>query len=270
MRRLSSAAKIEGKTIAFVPTMGYLHDGHISLVKTARKKSDIVVVSIFVNPIQFEQKEDLDKYPRDIKMDSATLKTLGVDILFSPDEKEMYKGFYKTHVEVDNLGSKLCGKTRPDHFKGVTTVVAKLLSIVNPDIMYLGLKDFQQQVIIKKMIGDLNIPVKVTSLPTVREKDGLAMSSRNSYLNQDERKAATVLFRALKLAEKLAHKRVGSADNIKKQMKNLISSELLVKIDYISICNPLTFEESKNIKSPTLVAIAAHVGKTRLIDNIII
>jgi len=271
LRKVISRANRSGRTVGLVPTMGYLHDGHLSLVRRARKECDLVVVSIFVNPIQFGPGEDLGKYPRNFKRDSSLLKSLDVDIIFAPSAGEMFPKGFSTFVEVPELGKKLCGRTRPVHFRGVTTVVAKLFNIVSPDSAYFGRKDYQQLVIIKKMVKDLCMDVKVIGLPTVRESDGLAMSSRNSYLSPAERRSAAVIYRALKHSKELAAKGVRSSGRIKSAMRRIISSVRPgAKIEYLEICDPGTFEPKKNIDGPTLVAVAAFVGRARLIDNILI
>lgn len=269
MKELSEASRKKGASIGFVPTMGYLHDGHISLVREAKKRNDIVVVSIFVNPTQFGPREDLKKYPRDMKGDLKLLSKYKVDAVFCPSVGEMYPEGYGTYIEVKGLSDKLCGASRPGHFRGVATVVAKLFNIVSPHAAYFGEKDFQQLVIIKKMTADLNMDIKIVSMPTVRESDGLAMSSRNSYLSKEERSRAPAIFRSLKLAKMLIRSRVKSAERIRAAMAKLMKASGL-KIDYISICDPRTLDEKKAVKGKTLVAVAAYAGKTRLIDNIVI
>jgi pantoate--beta-alanine ligase len=269
MKKLSEVSRKKGASIGFVPTMGYLHDGHLSLVRKAREQNDLVVVSIFINPTQFGPKEDLKKYPRDMKRDLELLSEQKVDAVFCPSVGEMYPEGHGTYVEVKGLSDKLCGASRPGHFKGVATVVAKLFNIVNPDAAYFGEKDFQQLVIIKKMVADLNMDVRIVSMPTVREPDGLAMSSRNSYLSKEERSRATAIFRSLKLAKTLAGSGIRSAVKIKSMMAKLMKASKL-KIDYISISDPQTLEEKKAVSGKTLVAVAAYAGKTRLIDNIVV
>ena len=270
MRKLADAIKRKGCSIGFVPTMGYLHEGHLSLVKEAKKKNDYVVVSIFVNPIQFGPKEDLKKYPSDIKRDLKLLSRYKVDAAFCPDASEMYPKGYKTYIEVKDLSDKLCGRSRPGHFMGVATIVMKLFNIVEPDIAYFGKKDFQQQVIIKKMVRDLNMNVKIISMPTIREKNGLAMSSRNSYLSRSESEKALVINKALKYVRSLIRSGVRSTAKIRGVMTKLIRTAKGMKIDYISISDPQDLEGKKTIKGKTLIAIAVHIGKTRLIDNILI
>jgi len=270
MRNLSNSLRKKGLSIGFVPTMGYLHDGHLSLVKEAKRQNDIVVVSIFVNPTQFGPGEDLKKYPRDLKKDLKMLSKYKVDVVFRPGAGEMYPDGYKTYVEVKGLSDKLCGASRPGHFKGVTTIVAKLFNIVKPDAAYFGEKDYQQQVIIKKMVKDLNMGVKIVSMPTVREADGLAMSSRNKYLSKDERAKALVISKALKFAKVLAGSGVKSSARVKAAMTKLMKTAKGLRIDYISICDPETLDEKKAVKGKTLIAAAVYIGKTRLIDNIVI
>jgi len=250
--------------------MGYLHKGHISLVKEAKKRNDIVVVSIFVNPPQFGPREDLKKYPRDIKRDLKLLSRYKVNAVFAPAAKEMYPDGYRTGVEVKGLSDKLCGASRPGHFKGVTTIVAKLFNIVRPNNAYFGEKDFQQQVMIRKMARDMNMGVRIISMPTVREKDGLAMSSRNTHLNKEDRVKALVINRSLKFAKILVNSGIRSSVKIKAAMTKLMRTARGLKIDYMSICDPETLDEKSIIKGKTLIAVAVYVGKTRLIDNIVI
>lgn len=252
--------------------MGYFHKGHLSLMRQARKECDLVVISIYVNPLQFGPKEDFKKYPRDMKRDKKTAQEAGVDYIFAPDDKEIYHSGYSTYVDVEGtLTSGLCGAFRPGHFKGVTTVCAKLFQIVQPDIAYFGQKDAQQAVVIKRMVEDLNMPLKIKVCPTIREKDGLAMSSRNVYLSAKQRKASLILSRSLFLAEKMIKKEnVLEAKKIKGKIKQLMQSEPLVNLEYIAVCDILNLEEIAKIKDGTLIALAARLGKTRLIDNIII
>lgn len=270
MKRLIRGIRRKGLSVGFVPTMGCLHAGHISLVKEAKRRNDIVVVSIFVNPTQFGPREDLKKYPRDMKKDLKLLSKCGVDAVFSPGAKEMYPDGFRTDVEVKGLSDMLCGASRPGHFRGVTTVVAKLFNIVAPDNAYFGEKDFQQLVIIRQMAKDLNMDMNIISMPTVREKGGLAMSSRNSYLSKDERIKALSISRSLKLARKLINSGMKSSARIRSSMARMIRRSKGLKIDYIAICDPGTLEERKTVKGRTLIAVAAYVGKTRLIDNIVV
>ncbi len=269
MKLFSDGAREKGDSIGFVPTMGYLHEGHLSLVREAKRRNDLVVASIFVNPTQFGPKEDLKKYPRNLKRDLRLLSKYKVDAVFCPPVSEMYPDGFGTYVEVKWLSDKLCGASRPGHFKGVATVVAKLFDIVMPDAAYFGEKDHQQLVIIKKMVSDLDMGVKIISMPTVREADGLAMSSRNSYLSDEERSRALSISRALRLAKALSGSGVKSAPRIKSAMAKLMKASRL-RIDYISTCDPRTLEEKKTVKGKTLVAVAAFAGKTRLIDNVVI
>jgi len=270
MMKLSDGFRKKGLSIGLVPTMGCLHKGHISLVKEAKKRNDIVVVSIFVNPTQFGPREDLKKYPRDMKRDLKLLSRYKVNAVFFPAAKEMYPNGYGADVEVKRLSDKLCGASRPGHFKGVTTIVAKLFNIVRPDNAYFGEKDFQQQVIIRKMVRDLNMGVKIISMPIVREKDGLAMSSRNTYLSNEDRIKALVINGSLKFAKMLVNSGVRSSVKIKAAMTKLMRTAKGLKIDYISICDPETLDEKSVIKGKTLIATAIYIGKTRLIDNIVV
>jgi len=261
---------LKGKAIGFVPTMGALHEGHLSLIRRARRENDVVIVSIFVNPIQFGPKEDYRHYPRSLVYDSRLCKKEGADIVFFPDYLRMYPDNYKTYVEVCDFSDLLCGKFRPGHFKGVATVVTKLFNIIGPDIAYLGQKDAQQAIIIKKMAEDLNMPVKIKVMPIVREKDGLAMSSRNMYLNKDERIDAKVLYRALTLARALI--RQGSVDSkgIINKMKELINKKKSARIQYISIVGLDDLRPVHKITDKVLVALSVWIGKTRLIDNVMV
>jgi pantoate--beta-alanine ligase len=256
--------------IGFVPTMGYLHEGHISLVREARKKNLSLVVSIFVNPTQFGPKEDFNTYPRDLERDLTLLDDEGVNIIFCPSIVEMYPPGFDCWIEVTQLSNRLEGIARPGHFRGVTTIVAKLLNIINPDRAYFGQKDAQQASIIKKMVSDLNLDLKIVVLPTVRGNDGLAISSRNVYLNKEERKAAKILFKALNIAERLHLNGENDARLICNEMTKIIESEPLASIDYISIADSNTLNELDKIIKPALVSLAVFIGKTRLIDNIIL
>lgn len=258
------------KKIGFVPTMGALHKGHLELIKAAKKISNIVVVSIFVNPIQFGPKEDFKKYPRNIKKDKSLLKKMGVNVLFLPNAKEMYSKNHKTFVNVNNLSEKLCGKYRPGHFAGVATVVAKLFNIVKPDFAFFGEKDFQQLAIIKKMAKDLNLDIAIKSIPTAREKDGLAMSSRNAYLSKEERDIAPTLYKGLLLAKSMIKNGQKDTETIKNTIRKFILKEKQFKIQYISICDPNTLDDLNSIKKTVLIALAAYLDKTRLIDNILL
>ena len=259
--------KKEGKSIGLVPTMGFLHKGHASLIKKAVSENDIVVVSDFVNPIQFGPNEDLEAYPRDINADSKLCEDLGADFIFNPDPSEMYHD-KKAFVDIEGLSDNLCGARRAGHFRGVCTVCTKLFNIVGPNRAYFGQKDAQQLAIIKKLVFDLNIPVEIVACPIVREEDGLAMSSRNTYLSTDERKAALCLSKAIFEGEKMA-KEGSSVKEVLEKMKEIISAEKLAKIDYISAVDLETIKDVDNFDKDTLVAIAVYIGKTRLIDNFI-
>jgi pantoate--beta-alanine ligase len=268
MQSISETLRKTGKTIGFVPTMGYLHDGHMSLVERARKENDIVVMSIFVNPVQFAPGEDFDRYPRDIERDKKIAQEGGVDYLFVPEVSEMYPEGYSTYVEVEGITEVLCGAKRPGHFRGVATVVTKLFNIVKPHRAYFGKKDFQQLKVIERLVKDLNFDVEVIGCPIVREKDGLAMSSRNVYLSPKERESATSLYRALKLAKELIEKGERNPETIKSKMEEFILSHPHVKaIDYIEIVDSETLKPVDEIKEGTLIALAVFVGNARLIDN---
>lgn len=257
----------EGKSIGLVPTMGFLHKGHASLIKKAVEDNDIVVVSDFVNPIQFGPNEDLESYPRDINADSKLCEEIGADFIFNPEPSEMYHD-KKAFVDIEGLSDNLCGAKRPGHFRGVCTVCTKLFNIVGPDKAYFGQKDAQQLSIIKKLVLDLNIPVEIVPVPIVREDDGLAMSSRNTYLSKEERKAALCLSKAIFAGEKMA-KDGASLEKVLEKMTEIIKTEKLAKIDYISAVDLETIENVENFNQDTLVAIAIYIGKTRLIDNFI-
>ncbi|MDD4939637.1 MAG: pantoate--beta-alanine ligase [Candidatus Omnitrophica bacterium] len=270
MRELSRKAHEEKKRVGLVPTMGALHKGHLSLIQRARKENDAVFVSVFVNPIQFGPKEDYRRYPRNLKADARLCGQAGADAIFFPDERSMYSSGHGTHVCVEGLSDILCGKLRPGHFKGVTTVVAKLFNIVDPDTAYFGQKDAQQAVIVKKMAGELNMPVTIKVLPTVREKDGLAMSSRNAYLNDRERSDAAVLFQALTLAKDLLKRRFNDTSLIVRKMKELINSKRSVKIQYVCVVDPRSLRPLHKITGKALVMLAVKIGGVRLIDNIMV
>ena len=259
--------KSQGLKVGFVPTMGYLHEGHESLIKRASEENDKVVVSIFVNPIQFGPKEDLSTYPRDLERDSKVCEGAGADIIFHPKSEEMYFEDFSTFVDMNGLTSGLCGKSRPTHFRGVCTVVTKLFNIVLPDRAYFGEKDAQQLAIIKRMVRDLNIDVEVIGCPIVREKDGLAKSSRNTYLSIEERSAATILSKALNIAREKIKDGERTSSNIISTIKEIIESEKLARIDYIEVVDSFSMEGVDTIEKSVLVAIAVFIGKTRLIDN---
>jgi len=259
--------KSEGYSIGFVPTMGYLHEGHTSLMQRANKENDKVIVSIFVNPTQFGPNEDLDNYPRDLEKDTILCGGNGVDAIFTPSSKEMYGDNPCAYVDIIDLSSELCGASRPGHFRGVCTVVLKLFNIITPDRAYFGEKDAQQLAIIKKMVLDLNIPVTITGCPIVREDDGLAKSSRNTYLSNDQRKAAVVLNQSLALAKTSLANGERDSTKIISLINGKISSEPLAKVDYIQLVDLKSLKIVKTIKDDILVAIAVHFDKTRLIDN---
>ncbi|MCM8784179.1 MAG: pantoate--beta-alanine ligase [Candidatus Omnitrophica bacterium] len=270
MQNLVKDLKQKGKTIGFVPTMGYLHNGHLSLARQARKDNDFVVLSIFVNPLQFGPKEDFKRYPRDFKRDMRLAKEVGVDIIFIPQDKEMYPQDYVTYVEVERLTKKLCGRFRPGHFKGVTTVVMKLFNIVNPDVAYFGQKDAQQARIIEKMVEDLNMNIKIKILPIVREKDGLAMSSRNVYLSPQERERAVCLYEALKKAEEMVSQGIRNAEKIRREIKKVLAKKKVYRIDYIEVVDAKTLTPLNKLEGKILIALAVWIGRTRLIDNTIL
>ena len=256
------------KLIGFVPTMGYLHEGHLSLIRKARRECDEVIVSIFVNPTQFGRGEDYHSYPRDLKRDIALSEKEKVDVIFAPSVEEMYPEGYSTFVQVEGrLSSVLEGASRPGHFRGVCTVLVKLFNIINPDISFFGEKDFQQALIVKKMVEDLNIDTRIVLLPTVREEDGLAMSSRNSYFNEEERKAAIILYRSLKKAKEWIDQGERSSSRIIQKMKDFIAKEPLARIDYIAIVDSKSLEEVEQVERGNLIALAVYIGKVRLIDN---
>jgi pantoate--beta-alanine ligase len=256
--------------VGFVPTMGYLHEGHLSLVKQARKENTTVVVSIFVNPTQFGPCEDLEDYPRDTRRDLALLEEVDTDVVFMPSPDEIYPPQYNTWVEVTGLTKLLEGAARPTHFRGVTTVVAKLFNIVHPTRAYFGQKDAQQAIVIQKMATDLNMDLDVIVCPTIREPDGLAMSSRNIYLTPEQRRSAVVLSQSLKLAEHLWADGERSTERIREEMRQLIEQQPEGQIDYISVADTLTLEELDTITSAALVSLAVRFGKTRLIDNVVL
>lgn len=264
-RALVKAWKKEGKTVGLVPTMGYLHEGHASLIKRCRQENDIVVVSVFVNPTQFGPNEDLEAYPRDFNRDSALCESLGADLIFHPEPEDMYIDPC-AYVSIDTLSQNLCGKTRPIHFKGVCTVVSKLFHIAEPDRAYFGQKDAQQLAIIKKMVRDLNFDVKIVGCPIIREEDGLAKSSRNTYLNEEERRAALCLSRAVRKGQEIIAKDMDS-EAVLKEMRAVIEAEPLAKIDYVSMVDALTMQDVEKVDRDVLVAMAVYIGKTRLIDN---
>ena len=269
VRAYVKSAKREGKTVGFVPTMGFLHEGHKSLIVRAAKENDFVVVSDFVNPTQFGPNEDFEAYPRDIEKDAELCEVAGADIIFNPEASEMYDNALTT-VTVDKITKVLCGASRPGHFAGVATVVSKLFNIVAPDRAYFGEKDAQQLMVIKKMVKDLNFDIEIIGCPIIREEDGLAKSSRNTYLNSDERQAALCLSRSLNLGKELIASGETSAEVVKSAIKAEIEKEPLSRIDYVEIVNLDTLESAERTDTGILTAIAVYIGKTRLIDNFII
>ncbi|HEY9062676.1 MAG TPA: pantoate--beta-alanine ligase [Pseudobacteroides sp.] len=270
LKAVIRSQKLSGKIIGFVPTMGYLHEGHISLVKASKDENDFTIMSIFVNPTQFGPNEDFEKYPRDMARDSKMAEEAGVDIIFAPTREEMYPDSYKTYIEVEDITGVLCGKTRPGHFKGVTTVVAKLFNIVEPDKAYFGQKDAQQVIVIKKMVRDLNMNLEVVICPIIREYDGLAMSSRNSYLSTGERKAAVILSKSLFEAKELIKNGERDASKLIKYISERISTVDFAEIDYVEITDAENLEEVEMINGKVLIALAVRFGKTRLIDNVVV
>jgi len=270
MKAAVAELRARGRTIGFVPTMGYLHEGHLSLVRECRKSTDVTIVSIFVNPLQFGPQEDFRRYPRDPERDASLLEKEGVDILFLPEDREVYPHGFRTSVEVTGLQDKLCGRSRPGHFRGVTTVVLKLFNIVRPDCAFFGQKDAQQVFILRRMAEDLDVGVDIRVMPIVRDPDGLALSSRNSYLSAEERRAALVLFRSLEEARRMYENGERAASQIRERLLRLIAAEPLARIDYVDIVDPGSLDPVEKVKGEALVALAVYVGKTRLIDNTIL
>lgn len=271
MQEKSKRFLIKGKSVGFVPTMGALHEGHLSLVQRAKQENDVAVVSIFVNPIQFGPSEDFQRYPRDIEGDSENLHKKGVDVLFLPEVSSMYPEEFSTYVEVERISERLCGAFRPDHFRGVTTVVVKLLNIVKPTRAYFGQKDFQQSVIIKRFVKDLDMDVDIIVCPTVREKDGLAMSSRNAYLDKAQREAATVIYRCLRETSDVIKSGTIDGDYIRRFMWNTLLKEPAVSsIDYAGVYDTENLNEVSEIKGEVLLAVALRIGGARLIDNMVV
>jgi pantoate--beta-alanine ligase len=270
MQQWADATRSRGQRIGLVPTMGYLHAGHLSLIRVARSHSDAVVASLFVNPLQFGRNEDLDRYPRDVPRDATMLAQVGTDVLFVPHATDMYPPGFQTTVTVDGVTRGLCGASRPAHFAGVTTVVAKLFHVVKPHVAVFGCKDFQQLVVIRRMVTDLNLDIEILGAPIVREADGLAMSSRNAYLTASERQAAGVLSKALAAAQVLVEQ--GEVDGLRilAAARRVIADEPLARLEYATLADPDTLEDVEVVRRPTLLALAAHVGETRLIDNCIL
>lgn len=270
MKAWSRRMRQDGKTLGLVPTMGYLHEGHLSLARKSLSVCDHTVVSIFLNPKQFGHNEDLDSYPRNLEADRRTLEELGVDALFLPTSADMYPKGFQTYVHVEEITDKLCGKSRRELFRGVTTIVLKLFNIVRPHSAFFGEKDRQQLEVIRKMVDDLNLDIEVVGLPIIREPDGLAMSSRNQYLEADERKTAQSLHEALQQAQQLVTQGESSVETIRSRMRNIIEREGRAQVDYISVCDPQRFVELEEIRGKAMIALAVHVGKARLIDNCLI
>lgn len=268
IQRRCLQARADGQVIAFVPTMGYLHDGHLSLLREARKRGDLLILSIFVNPTQFGQGEDLDRYPRDFDRDEAMARQCGVDLIFYPDAEAIYPKGYATYVAVEGpLTETLEGASRPTHFRGVTTVVAKLFTIVMPHVALFGRKDFQQLAVIGRMTADLNLPVEVVGMPIIREPDGLAMSSRNVYLSAEERTQSLALVDALRRSVEMVRAGEVSAQKVLKQAEARLNAEPGLMIDYVKICHAETLEEASTVDDSSVMLLAVRVGKTRLIDN---
>lgn len=268
VRSLVKKVRKQDKTIGLVPTMGALHIGHISLIKTAAQRSDFVVVSIFVNPTQFGPSEDFDKYPRPFEQDSQICRDNGVDVVFAPSSEEMYGQSSLTWVDVDKLTEPLCGRSRPGHFRGVTTVCSKLFNIVLPDFAFFGQKDAQQAIVIRRMVADLNMPLEVVVCPTVREKDGLAVSSRNKYLTESERKDAPLIYEALKKGQTMIASGTKETRQILDEIKEILNRSKLIEPEYVEIVDAGTLQPAEVVESELLIAIAAKLGSTRLIDNI--
>ncbi len=269
LRDLLKNLKKEGKSVGFVPTMGFLHEGHKSLMVKARRENDILVASVFVNPTQFGPGEDLEAYPRDIESDKAIMESAGVDYVFYPTVSEMYPVGYNTYVNVEgNLTSRMCGASREGHFRGVATVVSKLFNLCVPDRAYFGMKDAQQVSVIQRMVADMNIDLEVVPCPIVREEDGLALSSRNTYLDEQQRKDALVLSRSLARAREMIGEGIVDAHLIHNEMKALIDEIEYTKIDYIEILNAKTLEPLQLVTGDVLIALAVWVGKPKLLDNI--
>jgi len=267
MQKICLDLRREGRRIAFVPTMGFLHPGHLSLLAEGRERCDVLVLSIFVNPTQFGANEDLEAYPRDFERDAALAREAGVDLLFHPLPAAIYPPGYATYVDVEGLTGTLCGASRPGHFRGVTTVVTKLFSIVQPHLALFGQKDFQQLAVLRRMTLDLNLPVEIVGMPIVREADGLAMSSRNVYLTPDQRRQALVLSRALAKARQLAAAGMGEAGAILEKLRAMIEAQPAARLDYLQVCHQLTLQEQERVDADSVLLMAVFIGQTRLIDN---
>lgn len=267
MQERSDALRAAGRTIALVPTMGFLHEGHLELMRAGKHHADELLISIFVNPTQFGPGEDLDQYPRDTEGDLQKARSVGVDVVFMPSAEEMYPDHFQTRIQVENLPQHLCGLVRPGHFDGVATVVAKLFNITKPHLAVFGQKDYQQLAIISRMVMDLNMDIRILGVPTVREPDGLAMSSRNSYLSPEEKNSALCLKKSIDLAQKLFRGGENRAETITDAVRSLILSHPFAGIDYVALCDPVTLDPVDVLGEETLFALAVRVGKTRLIDN---
>lgn len=270
IRKHVKNAKKEGKKVGLVPTMGFFHDGHLELMRQARKECDVVIVSIFVNPTQFGPGEDYEDYPRDIERDMQLAEEVGVDVIFNPSVEEMYPDGFSTYVEVKGITGKLCGRSRPGHFKGVATIVTKLFNSVQPDVAFFGQKDAQQVLVIQKMVKELNIDLEIRTVPIVREEDGIAMSSRNLYLNDEERKAARILYRSIQKAQQKVQEGERDVNRLKGAVIDMISSEPLARIDYVELLTYPELEEKDVLEGKMLLALAVKIGKARLIDNAIL
>ena len=270
MHQRSEELRLSGQTLALVPTMGFFHEGHLELMRVARRHADKVIISIFVNPIQFGPGEDFERYPRDLQGDLAKAKTVEVDIAFVPEVRGMYPEGFQAKVSVDRVSKHLCGLSRPGHFDGVTTVVAKLFNATKPHLAVFGQKDYQQMTVISRMVQDLNMDIKIVGVPTVREPDGLAMSSRNTYLTPEERESALCLKKSLDLARQMVAGGEKRADEIRKALERLILDHPYTDIDYVTLCDPATLEDVVSLEGETVLALAVRVGKTRLIDNCVL
>ncbi|MBI2877915.1 MAG: pantoate--beta-alanine ligase [Candidatus Tectomicrobia bacterium] len=270
MQARANQLRAEGKTIGFVPTMGYLHEGHLSLMQRARQECQVSVLSIFVNPTQFGPTEDLDRYPRDMEGDLQKAASQQVDLVYLPSTRDMYPEGFRAYVTVEELSEKLCGASRPGHFRGVATVVLKLFNLVKPHRADFGEKDYQQLTILRKMVEDLNLDLEIVGMPTVREHDGLAMSSRNSYLSAEERRSALSLSRALRQAQEMVGQGERSAAFLREEIRRIIEGEPATSIDYVAVCHPLNLKDLERIEDRALIALAVKVGNTRLIDNCVV
>jgi pantoate--beta-alanine ligase len=270
MQQKAEELRLAGKVLGFVPTMGFFHEGHLELMRVARKHCDVVIISIFVNPMQFGPKEDLTAYPRDLEGDLAKARQVGVDIAFVPTVDQIYTKDFESRVSVEKVTKHLCGLSRPTHFDGVTTIVAKLFNITKPHLAVFGQKDYQQLTVISRMVKDLNMDLQILGVPTYREPDGLAMSSRNSYLNAEERKSALCLKKSLDLAREMVSKGETQSAAIKKAIEDLVRSQPYTQIDYVNLCDPFTLDDVDTLTGETLLALAVRIGKTRLIDNCVL